>query len=129
LAHYALLDGNNIVTQVIVGENENTNNKNWELEYSQMFGVKCKRTSYNTYGNQHELGKAPFRKNYAEIGGTYDPKLNAFYAQKPFSSWALNTETLLWEAPTPQPVDNKFVYQWSELNQEWFASREIPGDV
>jgi hypothetical protein len=67
-----------------------------------------KQTSYN----------ANFRKNYAGIGYTYDPVLDAFIVPKPFSSWLLNTDTCDWEPPTPYPSDGN-VYSWDEATQSW----------
>jgi len=93
MAHYAFLDDNNIVTQVIAG------NDGDELEqfYSQEMGKVCKRTSYNTYGGKHKFGGEPFRKNYAGIGFIYDKDKDAFIPPKPNGDWVLNDETCLWE--------------------------------
>lgn len=124
VAHYALLDENNIVTNVFVGEDEDPN-IDWELEYSQMFGQKCLRTSYNMYGGKHKFGGQEFRKNYAIIGGIYDEALDAFYETQPYSSWTLNTDTCLWEAPTPQPNDLSTVYRWNEDTLSWEIFRVV----
>lgn len=102
MAHYALLDNNNIVTQVIVGVDE-TEKPNAEEYYSDIYGVPVKRTSYNTNGNQHINGGVPFRKNYAGIGFSYDPNLDAFIPPKPFPSWILDTEKGIWRPPVPYP--------------------------
>jgi hypothetical protein len=80
--------------------------------------MTCKRTSYNTWGGQHKEGGIPFRKNYAVIGGTYDPVRDAFIPPPEFSSWVLNEDTCLWEAPIPQPNDG-YVYYWDEQEQNW----------
>ena len=53
MAHYALLDENNIVTTVIVGADENLDGIDWEQNYADLYNQTCKRTSYNTYGNEH----------------------------------------------------------------------------
>ena len=92
MAHYAFLDDNNIVTQVIAGNDGDE----WEQFYSQEMGKVCKRTSYNTYGGKHKTGSEPFRKNYAGIGFTYDPTRDAFIPPKPDGNWVLNEETCLW---------------------------------
>jgi hypothetical protein len=118
MAHYAFLDDNNIVVEVITGKEENENEVNWEQHYGNFRGLTCKRTSYNTYGNQHKLGGTPFRGNYAGQGYRYDETLDAFISPSPYSSWTLNTETCLWESPVPYPTDGKF-YSWFEANQEW----------
>ena len=71
MAHYALLDNNNIVTAVITGIEED-NEIDWEKKYSEITGSKVLRTSYNTCGNVHKNGGKPFRGNYAGIGFSYD---------------------------------------------------------
>lgn len=103
MAHYAFLDGNNIVTEVIVGidETELIEGKDPETWYGEFRSQVCKRTSYN--GN--------IRKNYAGIGFTYDEERDAFIAPKPFESWLLDEATCLWEAPIPRPEGN---YVWDE---------------
>lgn len=122
MAHYAFLDTNNIVTEVIVGisEDELIEGMSPEMWYSQFRGQKCLRTSYNTYGNEHKNGETPFRKNYAGIGFSYDEIWDAFIPPKPFPSWKLNTKTFLWEAPTPKPEETEdYYWKWLEVNQEW----------
>jgi hypothetical protein len=104
MAHYAFLDENNIVTQVIVGRNENEivdGVSDWEQHYEEVVGQKCKRTSYNTWGNEHKLGGIPYRKNYAGIGFTYDEVRDAFIPPKPENGegWILNPDTCKWELP------------------------------
>ena len=119
MAHYAILNDINIVTQVIVGKNENEldnegNVVDWEKYYGGL------RTSFNTIGNQHTAGGTPFRGNFAGVGYYYDNQWDAFIAPQPFPSWKVNYETFLWEAPTPAPTAEKgFAYKWSEPNQEW----------
>jgi len=105
MAHYAFLDENNIVTEVIVGKDEG--NFNWEQQYGSFRGQLCKRTSYN--GN--------IRKNFAGIGYTYDEDRDAFIAPQPFASWTLNESTCLWEAPIAYPTDGKD-YTWNETNYQ-----------
>jgi len=112
MAHYAFLDQNNIVTQVIVGLDENGED-DWEKIYGERSGQVCKRTSYNTRGGQHSEGGIPFRKNYAGIGFYYDEERDAFISPKPFSTWVLNEETCCWEPPTEYPQDGKG-YRWSD---------------
>lgn len=125
MAHYALLDENNIVTAVIVGADEGTDGIDWEEEYSRIYGQKCIRTSYNTHGNVHSDGKQPFRKNYAVIGGSYNEKDDAFYDPQPHPSWRLNKGTGLWMPPVAQPNDNKFIYGWDEEKQRWNKVKEV----
>lgn len=118
MAHYAFLDENNIVTEVITGLDENADGVDWEQHYANFRGQVCKRTSYNTSGGIHQSGGIPFRKNYACIGFTYDEVRDAFIPPKPFESWILNEESCLWEAPVPKP-DNENFYIWIEQTQSW----------
>ena len=118
MAHYALLDKNNIVIQVIVGKDETEGEGQWEDFYRTETGFECKRTSYNTYGGVHREGGIPFRKNYAGIGFTFDPSLDAFIPPKDFPSWILNYKTCLWEPPVSMPTDGK-IYRWDEYNIQW----------
>ena len=110
MAHYAFLDSNNIVTEVITGidETELIEGLHPEIWYGNFRNQTCKRTSYN--GN--------YRKNYAGIGYTYDPERDAFIAPKPFSKWVINETTCQWEAPTPYPTDHKR-YVWNDNRGEW----------
>ena len=116
MAHYAFLDENNVVTEVIVGKDEG--NFDWEQQYGSFRGQACKRTSFNTHGGVHALGGVPFRKNYAGIGYTYDRTRDAFIPPRPFASWVLNEDTCLWDAPVPMPTDGK-MYQWDEAAGAW----------
>ena len=116
MAHYAFIDENYIVTEVIVGKTES--NFDWERHYGDIRGQLCKRTSYNTHGGVHATGGTPFRKNYAGIGYTYDPNRDAFIPPKPYASWILNENTCLWDPPVPMPTDQQ-PYQWNEDTQTW----------
>jgi hypothetical protein len=110
MAHYAFLDENSIVIEVIVGadETELIEGKDPETWYAQFRGLACKRTSYN--GN--------IRKNYAGIGFTYDNERDAFISPKPYPSWELDEQTCQWNAPTPYPTDG-FTYSWNETEVAW----------
>lgn len=112
MSHFAQIDENNIVTQVLVIEQDVVN--------SGLFGDPNSfiQTSYNTHGGVHLLGGTPLRKNYAGIGYTYDNTRDAFIPPKPFNSWTLNETTCLWEAPTPMPSDGK-IYNWDETTTSW----------
>ena len=118
MAHYAFLDENNIVTQVITGRNEGDGDTDWEVWYGNFHGQVCKRTSYNTRGNTHSLGGTPFRGNYAGIGYTYNADIDAFVAPKPYASWILDVN-VQWQPPTPMPTDG--MYSWDEASQSWVA--------
>ena len=110
MAHYAFLDENNIVTEVIVGidETELIEGLDTETWYSNFRNQVCKRTSYNNN----------IRKNYAGIGYLYDSVLDAFIAPKLFPSWILNEDTCIWEPPVTYPTDGK-IYYWNEEDLNW----------
>jgi len=99
MAHYAFItDG--VVTEVIVGKDEGTDGVDWEEYYKNYRGQICKRTSYNTSGNQHSLGGTPFRGNYAGKGYTYDEVNDVFIPPQPVEegkTFELNQTTWLWE--------------------------------
>ena len=116
MAHYAFLNENYIVTEVIVGKDES--NYDWEAHYGQFRGQVCKRTSYNTHGGVHNSGGIPFRKNYAGIGYSYDPQRDAFIPPKPYPSWILDEASCLWRAPVAVPQDGK-QYAWNEASTSW----------
>jgi len=84
MAHYAILDENNTVTNVITGKDENDRTAgvaDWEAYYAHVLGIpaeQVKRTSYNTFNGEHREGGTPFRGTYAGIGYTYDPVLDEF---------------------------------------------------
>ena len=125
MAHYAFLDNNNVVTEVITGVDEyitqtdldgtdvGGSSEAWETFYGNFRGQTCKRTSYN--GN--------YRKNYAGIGYTFDSVRDAFIPPKPYPSWILNEDTCLWDAPLPYPSDGE-EYYWDEDELYWIQ-REI----
>jgi hypothetical protein len=121
MAYYALLDEDNFVTQVIVGE-ENSGTY-WEDFYSDLFGQRCLLTDINTQGGQHSLGATAFRGNYAGIGYTYDEERDAFIPPKPYDSWVLNEDTCLWNAPVAYPTDEG-MYDWDEETTQWVAVAE-----
>jgi hypothetical protein len=110
MAHYAFLDENNIVTEVITGidETELIEGLDPETWYGNFKGQKCIRTSYN----------AKIRKMYAGIGNTYDSEKDVFYPAKPYPSWIFNETIWQWEAPIPRP-ENWNDYHWSEETQSW----------
>jgi len=113
MAHYAKVE-DGVVTQVIVADGPDWCEKNLGGEWIQ--------TSYNTFGGVHSGGKFPIHKNYAGIGYTFDGI--GFAAPKPFDSWTLDTETYLWNAPTPMPTDGKR-YEWDEPTLAW-VEVELP---
>jgi hypothetical protein len=115
MAHYAFLDDNNVVTEVITGKDESEliDGLSPEVWYGNFRGQVCKRTSYN-----HNI-----RKQYAGIGYTYDAVADVFIAPQPFESWSLD-ENYDWQAPIDYPADGKR-YSWDEANQVWVESPAI----
>ena len=113
MAHYAFLDQNNIVTEVIVGidETELIEGLDTETWYGNYRGQVCKRTSFN--------GK--IRKNYAGIGFKYDEELDSFIAPQPFPSWKLDKRNSRWKAPIAYPTDG-LLYFWNEQELTWELS-------
>ena len=118
MAHYAFLNMQNIVTEVIVGKDETDSPTNWEIHYGNLREQVCKRTSYNTIAGEHKDGGIPFRKNYAGIGYTYDYARDAFIAPQPYASWILNNDKCIWESPVEYPSDGKR-YTWNEDTMSW----------
>jgi len=115
MAHFAQLDENNVVLQVIVVNNSDCLDENGNeseavgVAFCQsLLGGNWKQTSYN----------GTIRKNYAGIGYTYDSTRDAFIPPKPYDSWLLDDTTCLWNPPTPMPTDNK-QYCWDELTTSW----------
>ena len=118
MAHFAQIDLNNIVTQVIVADQDFIN--------SGAAGNPALwiQTSYNTRGGVHygqdgnpDNGQA-LRKNYAGIGYYYDSGRDAFIPPKPYSSWVLDEESCLWGPPVSYPTDGQ-IYNWNEDTQGW----------
>lgn len=127
MAHYAFLDENNFVTEVIAGRDENDTTggvTDWEEWYGNYRGQVCKRTSYNTSGGVHLNGGVPFRMNYASIGGRYDPVRDAFIPVKLFPSWVLDEERCVWKPPFERPTDGKDYY-WDEQSVGWVEIVEV----
>lgn len=120
MAHFAKLDSDNIVTQVVVVDNsvlEKADGTESELKGKQFLNsllgtATWKQTSYN----------GTIRKNYAGVGYKYDSTRDAFIPPKPFTSWTLNETTCQWEAPVAYPTDGN-IHNWDEANQQWVLSR------
>lgn len=134
MAHYALLDENNKVINVITGVDENItqidsdgtevggSSEAWEAFYASrpwLNATSCKRTSYN----------GSIRKHFAGVNFTYDEKFDMFIPPKPFDSWKLNYETAYWEAPIAMPeTTDEYFWRWSESNKEWIKIPMSPAD-
>lgn len=124
MAHYAFLDDNNVVLEVLVGIDETNTDElpegfdSWEAYYTNIKGKTCKRTSYNTYKNTHLLGGTAFRGTYAGIGYIYEADNDRFIPYKPYDSWTWNEDSYNWIAPVALPdTDNE--YDWNESTQSW----------
>ena len=124
MSHFAKLDDNNFVVFVTKARAEDDGKEN---ELSAQTGEIYKQTSYNTRGGVHydpqtnepsENQSKAFRKNYACIGFFYDEFRDAFIPPTPFTSWVLNENTCLWEAPVAYPTDG-LKYTWNEQNTNW----------
>ena len=137
MAHYAFLDENNVVTEIIPGVDENITQTDvdgtqvggsteaWETFYGNLRNQVCKRTSFNTIRgrrwteetNSWELEGA-FRKNYAQVGGTYNEQYDGFIRLKPYPSWILDEPNCAWNSPVPEP-DDEFQHVWDEETLSW----------
>lgn len=120
MAHYAFLNDNNIVVEVIVGRDEDDlidGVESWEQYYGELRGLRCLQTSYNTKSGTHLNDGIPFRGNYAGPGYEYREDLDAFIPPKPHASWILNEDTFTWEPPIPKPSGEKHV--WDEQAGAW----------
>ena len=121
MAHYAFLNADSVVTEVITGINETELIEGLQPEtwYGNFRGQVCKRTSYNTHGGVHNNGGTPYRFNYAGIGFTYDTARDAFIAPRPFASWVLDEATCGWTAPVAMPSEG--YWRWDEATVSWVA--------
>ena len=114
MAHFAQLDSNNVVIQVIVVDNKDTADA-FGVEKEHIGAAFCERvlggrwvqTSYN--GNK--------RKNYAGIGYKYHADIDAFAAPQPYPSWTLDADAK-WQPPVAMPTDGK-MYNWNETTTSW----------
>jgi hypothetical protein len=113
MAHFAEIDGDNIVTRVLVVPDAQENRGHEYLANDLDLGGTWVQTSYN----------ATIRKNYAGIGYTFDSVRDAFIPPKPYASWVLNEDTCNWDAPVARPEDDK-MYSWDEATTSWIEVTE-----
>jgi hypothetical protein len=108
MAHYAFLDENNVVTEVITGKDETELIEGLDPEtwYGNYRGQVCKRTSYNS----------KIRGTYAAKGFTYNEEEDIFVIPQPYPSWIRKGS--FWNAPVKYPKGGKR-YSWNEENQSW----------
>jgi len=126
MAHFAQINENNIVVQVIVVDTKDTSTADGvekesigEAFCERLLGGTWKKTSYNTQFNKHTNGGSPLRGNYAGAGYIYDSVHDVFYPPQPYPSWSISAETnWTWEAPVAMPSDGKS-YFWNEDSKTW----------
>lgn len=148
MAHFAEIrsDNNKVLRVIVIGDQQaidhggedSTELEQWVKDnhandpiIEQQLGTYpetyWKRTSYNTYQNQHLNGGTPFRGNYAGVGFTYDPTNDIFYGDKPFDSWTFNSSIANWEAPVAFPSVTtygdgaEYQIRWDEDNSRWLG--------
>ena len=128
MAHFAKLDGGNIVETVEVVHNDIATTEQAGVDFlNNLYKTNdvWKQTSYNTRSGEHLLGGTPLRKNYAGTGYKYDESKDAFYEPQPYPSWTLNETSCIWEPPVSRPeetqeqFDNDNRYKWNETDQTW----------
>jgi len=116
MAHFAKVNENNIVEEVIVISND-VEHRGAEFIVQELNKpgnwIQC---SVNTYENKHIHGGTPLRGNFPSTGAIYDPVRDIFYPQKPLPSWVLDEENLFWHPPVPRPGSN---YSWDEDTLSW----------
>jgi len=123
MAHFARLNSENIVTEVVVVDNDLIWNNGSEFEevgelYLQNLLDTTDRWKQTSYNNK-------FRNKFASIGDTFDEERNVFISPQPYPSWVLNEQALAWEAPSPYPEnDDKYYYEWNEESVAWVAAGE-----
>jgi len=120
MSHFAKVYMDGVVENVIVAEQDFIDSLPVEEGFTWI------QTSYNTKGNIHydpitnlPDGGIPFRKNYAQLGGTYDAVKDAFIPPQTYNSWILDEETCLWIPPIPKPKVSGKHYYWGEIKQNW----------
>jgi len=125
MAHFAQIDNNNKVVQVIVVDTKDTSDafgvekeSIGEAFCERLFGGVWKKTSYNTQAGVNVRGGEALRGNYAGIGYTYDPTNDVFYPAQPYASWTISAPTWTWTAPVAMPTDGK-MYTWNEDKKAW----------
>lgn len=117
MSHFAKINDENIVTEIIVAEQDFID--------SGVLGDPSKwiQTSYNTRNGVHLFGGTPLRKNYAAVGMVYDSVNDMFTTRQPFPSWTLNLETGCWEPPVPYP-ETDIPQVWNEQILNWENTKE-----
>lgn len=134
MAHFAKLDSNNVVIDVVVVNNLDCFDFDNGCEREQM-GIEYCQQLFNDYSSRwiQSSYTGRIRGNHASVGFTYDEELDVFLKPKPFESWVLNTTTWDWDAPIPMTDDDN-IYYWDEdlyqqdNTQGWVAFTRTPDD-
>jgi hypothetical protein len=120
MAHYAVLNSNNVVVHVMTGVDESDTStlpssfSSWEDFYSKTKGGKVLRCSYNTRFGQHVTGGTPYRGNYPGVGSIYDEDNDIFIDPQPAASWTKDVDNAKWLPPISYPTDDSKTYHWDE---------------
>lgn len=117
MAHWAELDENNIVTRVLVGDNNDPagdEGYSWLIENLGGIWLKC---SYNTVDGKHLLDGSPYRWTYPSAGYTYHEDIDAFIQPSLFKGWVLDKDTKQWNPPTPMPDSGAWI--WDNETENW----------
>ena len=120
MAHFAKIDENNKVTQVVVTDNNHPNNDEGYQELVDTYGGTWIKTSYNNN----------IRARFAGIGMTYDAIKDKFIPEKIFASWSWSDEEDNWVSPTPAPTETREAKPiWSEETQSWIMFNRETGKI
>lgn len=119
MAHFAKLNQDNLVIDVIVVANDVLLDSNNEEQ--EQLGIDFLNLTFGEHNWKQTSFNGSFRKNYASVGYSFNEDLNTFIPEKPFNSWILNEDTCQWDSPKPQPEENSpsIGYAWDEQIQEW----------
>jgi hypothetical protein len=117
MAHFAKLDENNIVLEIVVVNNDVITVDGVESEQA---GIDFLKDIYGHANWKQASYNGNIRKHFPGIGWRYESEFNAFIPWQPFPSWKLNYTTFHWDPPTPAPADgDTYIWKWSEPNKEW----------
>lgn len=120
MAIWAQVDESNIVTNVVVTNNEDPAGDEGYSFLVEVLGGSWLQASFNTYRGVHSLGGTPFRKNCPSVGYTYDSERDAFYAPKPYESWIFDEDGCFWKAPVDYPANaGEDSYYWNDEEVSW----------
>lgn len=133
MAHFAKIDENNVVLEVVIVGNEHMIDESTGQE-SEQKGIDFIKNRPELYPNSSPTDvwiQASYNGNirniYPPVGGIYNPDLDVFLYSKPYDSWILDEATLNWKSPIPNPNDNRTSadelpwYLWDESSQSWIA--------